>query len=183
MKNKLPPGVDELRERLHDYMLGFAQHQSSGIAPLLGPDWQMAAVTEQRRRATRLIEAFDDELLASIASGAVRPAAEASYLKFRLCESEAEECAGLPVPSVEPAAAALSPPATILAMREAVEALALKHFGITTLETRKRDSLDFYSVAVWSVQEALSDAFAAGVGVSFDSSRGEAPPRNSRPAR
>ena len=37
-----------------------------------------------------------------------------------------------------------------------------KQLGIETLERRQSDSLDFYDLAVWSVREALSEAFIAG---------------------
>ncbi len=43
-----------------------------------------------------------------------------------------------------------------------VAEIALEHFGIPTLETRKSDSLDFYNVSVWSVRDALAAAFHAG---------------------
>ena len=40
--------------------------------------------------------------------------------------------------------------------------IAAKHFCLETLETRNRDDLDFYDVAVWSIRAALEAAFAAG---------------------
>ena len=40
--------------------------------------------------------------------------------------------------------------------------IAEKVLGIETLETRRMDSLDFYEVAVWSVREALQQAYEAG---------------------
>jgi hypothetical protein len=41
-------------------------------------------------------------------------------------------------------------------------AIAKKHFGVETLDTRKRDSLDFHDIAVWSMRDALEAAFEAG---------------------
>jgi len=41
--------------------------------------------------------------------------------------------------------------------------IATEHLGISTLNTRNSDSLDFYNVAVWQVQTALKAAFEAGV--------------------
>ena len=41
--------------------------------------------------------------------------------------------------------------------------IAAKHFNIETLETRNSDSLDFHDVAVWSIKDALKDAFVAGM--------------------
>lgn len=35
--------------------------------------------------------------------------------------------------------------------------------GVETLETRNSDDLDFHDVAVWSIKEALHDAFLAGM--------------------
>ena len=40
--------------------------------------------------------------------------------------------------------------------------IAEKVLGIDTLETRRMDSLDFHEVAVWSVREALQQAYEAG---------------------
>ena len=40
--------------------------------------------------------------------------------------------------------------------------LAKKYFDVETLETRNRDSLDFYSVSVGSIKAALEAAFKAG---------------------
>ena len=46
---------------------------------------------------------------------------------------------------------------------EILEAIAKKHFFIETLETRKSDRLDFHSCAIWSIKEALEEAFRAGI--------------------
>jgi hypothetical protein len=43
-----------------------------------------------------------------------------------------------------------------------IEAIAMKHFDVATLETRKSDSLDFHEIAVWEMKAALEAAFAAG---------------------
>jgi hypothetical protein len=43
-----------------------------------------------------------------------------------------------------------------------VNEIAQRILGIETLETRKRDSLDFHDCAVWSIKEALEAAFEAG---------------------
>ena len=40
--------------------------------------------------------------------------------------------------------------------------IARDHLHVPTLEARKSDSLDFHTVAVWSIREALDAAFAAG---------------------
>lgn len=48
-------------------------------------------------------------------------------------------------------------------MNELLLAIAKEHFGIETLETRKRDSLDFHEVAVWQIQAALEAAYRAGL--------------------
>ena len=42
-------------------------------------------------------------------------------------------------------------------------AIAREHLNITTLATRRSDSLDFHNVAVWQVEAALKAAFDAGV--------------------
>jgi hypothetical protein len=41
-------------------------------------------------------------------------------------------------------------------------AIAKKHFMVDTLETRNMDSLDFHEVSVWSIKNALKEAFEAG---------------------
>lgn len=41
--------------------------------------------------------------------------------------------------------------------------IARRVLGFQTLEARRRDYLDFKSVAVWSVREALEAAFQAGL--------------------
>jgi hypothetical protein len=40
--------------------------------------------------------------------------------------------------------------------------IAQKYLGIETLETRKRDRLDFHDVTLWSVKAALEAAYTAG---------------------
>jgi hypothetical protein len=40
--------------------------------------------------------------------------------------------------------------------------IATEHLGISTLKTRKSDSKDFHSMAVWQVKTALAAAFQAG---------------------
>ena len=41
--------------------------------------------------------------------------------------------------------------------------IAQKHFDVETLATRKSDRMDFKEVAVWSIEAALQDAYAAGL--------------------
>lgn len=61
--------------------------------------------------------------------------------------------------------------------QQIINQIAKECFRVETLETRKRDSLDFYDVAVWSIKEALTSAYNAGLeigrsmdreGLSFD---------------
>ncbi|MFO0160168.1 MAG: DUF6900 domain-containing protein [Alphaproteobacteria bacterium] len=41
--------------------------------------------------------------------------------------------------------------------------IAKRHMpSVETLETRNRDALDFHDVAVWSIRQALAEAYAAG---------------------
>ncbi len=44
----------------------------------------------------------------------------------------------------------------------AAERIARDQLDLETLETRKMDSLDFKEQAVWSIKQALLDAYAAG---------------------
>ena len=41
--------------------------------------------------------------------------------------------------------------------------IARKHLRIETLETRRRDSLDFHDVSVWAIRKALFIAYDAGI--------------------
>ncbi|CAK7008992.1 DUF6900 domain-containing protein [Saezia sanguinis] len=45
---------------------------------------------------------------------------------------------------------------------ETILGIAKKYFRVETLKSRGLDSLDFYDVAVWSIQSALTDAYNAG---------------------
>lgn len=60
----------------------------------------------------------------------------------------------------------ISAPSSTLAQlavpRGTMERIAREHLGVTTLETRSRDQLDFHDVAVWQVRAALLAAFEAG---------------------
>ena len=40
--------------------------------------------------------------------------------------------------------------------------IAKKHLNLETLETRNSDSLDFHDLAVWSLKDALQEAYEAG---------------------
>ena len=44
-----------------------------------------------------------------------------------------------------------------------IENIAKDVFEIETLETRNSDDLDFYDVSVWSIKEAMQQAYALGV--------------------
>ena len=43
-----------------------------------------------------------------------------------------------------------------------IERIAREELDLETLETRKWDSYDFKEHAVWSIKQALLDAYAAG---------------------
>lgn len=40
--------------------------------------------------------------------------------------------------------------------------IAREHLGITTLEARRSDALDFHDLGVWQIQAALEAAYRAG---------------------
>lgn len=48
-----------------------------------------------------------------------------------------------------------------------LETIAREHLLIWTLHERKSDRLDFHSVAVWNVREALTAAYEAGRKIGF----------------
>lgn len=47
-------------------------------------------------------------------------------------------------------------------MKKELEKIAQEVLDIETLETRMSDSLDFHEVSVWSLEEALKQAYEAG---------------------
>jgi len=46
--------------------------------------------------------------------------------------------------------------------RKQAEEIALNHFGIATLQTYNRDSVDFHDVSSAGILAALQDAYEAG---------------------
>ncbi|MBF0354953.1 MAG: hypothetical protein HQL43_06945 [Alphaproteobacteria bacterium] len=52
-----------------------------------------------------------------------------------------------------------------------ISEIASKILGLETLESRKRDSLDFHDLSVWSIKEALSAAFEAGLQIGKEAKR------------
>ena len=48
-------------------------------------------------------------------------------------------------------------------MKPTIQRIAREYFGVETLETRNSDRLDFYDVAVWSIDKALTEAYKAGL--------------------
>lgn len=44
-----------------------------------------------------------------------------------------------------------------------IQEIATRLLGIKTLETRRRDSLDFHEVSVWNIKKALQAAYEAGL--------------------
>jgi len=55
------------------------------------------------------------------------------------------------------------PKATQQQIDQLLTEIAKKHLNLETLETRNSDSLDFYDVAVWSLKDALQEAYEAGL--------------------
>lgn len=52
----------------------------------------------------------------------------------------------------------------IKALEKALEEIAQKRLCIDTLEEQGSDGLDFHEVAVWSLKEALEEAYKLGKG-------------------
>jgi len=73
---------------------------------------------------------------------------------------------GVPIIRVHPPRSLLSTRKKAMSERETylevLANIAKKTLNISTLETRNRDSLDFYDVSVWSVRDALETAYLAG---------------------
>jgi hypothetical protein len=53
-------------------------------------------------------------------------------------------------------------------MEKRLIAIAKKHFGITSFQSRGNDSLDFKDVSIKSIQAALKEAWEAGFGKGYD---------------
>ena len=51
-------------------------------------------------------------------------------------------------------------------------AIAGQHLNIETLETRKRDSLDFHDCSVWGIKGALEAAYNLGCNLRRTTKRG-----------
>lgn len=47
-------------------------------------------------------------------------------------------------------------------MEQDLAEIAQEHLDLDTLETQNSDSLDFHSLAVWQIKEALEAAYQAG---------------------
>ena len=47
-------------------------------------------------------------------------------------------------------------------MNDTIERIAAAELDIGTLETRRRDALDFHEVSVWQIKAALEAAYEAG---------------------
>ena len=54
------------------------------------------------------------------------------------------------------------PKATQQNIDQLLTEIAKKHLNLETLKTRNSDSLDFHDVAVWSLKDALQEAYEAG---------------------
>lgn len=54
------------------------------------------------------------------------------------------------------------PKATQQQIDQLLAEIAKKHLNLETLETQNSDNLDFHDVAVWSLKEALQEAYEAG---------------------
>ncbi len=57
-------------EDLHSLLRGFAHRNEAALERLAHfPDWQRVAAAELERRATSVVQSFDDETLQAIAAG------------------------------------------------------------------------------------------------------------------
>ena len=54
-------------------------------------------------------------------------------------------------------------PEGIKKMDKKVAEIARRVLGMSTLEGRNRDCLDFYDLSVWIVKQALEEAYQAGI--------------------
>ena len=47
-------------------------------------------------------------------------------------------------------------------MNEKLNEIAKQTLGMSTLESRNNDHLDFYDLSVWQIKQALEEAYKAG---------------------
>jgi len=52
-----------------------------------------------------------------------------------------------------------------------IEDIAKQHLGLSTLEIRRSDSLDFHDLAVWQLRAALEAAYRAGAATKKEKQR------------
>ncbi|MCY4754891.1 DUF6900 domain-containing protein [Pelomonas aquatica] len=165
MSNFSDDQLADLRERLHDLMMGFARGDSAGMAALVRADWALAARIEQLRRHP-LVSAFDDEVLSAVAAGDLSPNVEARYLAIRLREVEAEAAADDAAAPRRQAVRSVPgdglPALTLPQMEATIALIARRQLGFPTLKTRGRDHLDFRDCGVASVHAALVEAYEEG---------------------
>lgn len=153
---KPTPSRNDLRAQLRDYLNGFAQGESGRLQPLEQRPWRLAIELEQLRRSHGFLSVLDDALLAALAAGTISLDAELKRVVYELEARRSPVHAAGGVPHSE------GPPEAILAMREETARIAREVLGIQTLEAQNMDRLDFHEVAVWSLREALGQAFIAG---------------------
>ncbi len=143
--------LSAIADNLRDYLTGYIKH--GDIAALLAQmsNWRMFARREIERRQTHLITCLDDAIVEAIANGEIDFQDELDFVMNNLAIAETLDAAKTPAPPPEgddcPAA---------------VTAIALSVLELQTLETRNSDSLDFYSLAVWTIKAALLEAYACG---------------------
>ena len=58
-------------------------------------------------------------------------------------------------------------------MRTVIKEIARNRLFLETLESRDSDILDFHSLPVWQIKEALTEAYEAGQQAIIDSREGE----------
>jgi hypothetical protein len=143
---------DEEVAVLRQYREGFAGGDAAKLRMLAHGRWSEAAAAELRRRQERIVSVFDDGLLARIAQGSLSVTAMADAMVAGL------EGADRSALSREPRWAELAPE-----LRDALTTIAHRELGITTLEVRGRDGLDFHDVGVIGVREALMASYRMGL--------------------
>jgi len=149
-----PVDVAAARSRLEDYLKGYAK-AGGHLADLVLTPWPAVALQELQRRQGLLLTLMDDELLAAILAGTVSVAGQAAELAVPAALSPPPASCGDSAPAAHWEAASL-------ALRGQLLQIARAHFAVEVLDERNMDSLDFHSVAVWSMREALLAAYAAG---------------------
>lgn len=144
--------AEQLQAAIREYICGYARHPGSleelnQVLNAMGArKLREHAQFMLHRRQLSVLDAMSDQELQALADGTVHLA---TVVRAEMLPREAQEQTA-EVDQIDPA---------VLDTLEAISQRRLRH----TLHVRNRDRLDFFEVHAGNVQDALVDAFKAGL--------------------